>query len=78
MQRASISADIVYLDAERRIVGVVQRAPPDSVTPAPNERPSATVLVLPAGFLAQHHLAVGAAVELRYQTPTLEDAGLAR
>lgn len=57
--------DIIYFDADRRIVDVWERATPESYPKVFTPRvPAQFVLEVPAGFFADHHLNLGNIIEI--------------
>lgn len=57
--------DIIYFDADRRIVDVWERATPESYPKVFTPRvPTQFVLEVPAGFFADHHLKLGNTIEI--------------
>jgi hypothetical protein len=67
MKNVAIPLDIVWLDADRRVVWIVARAEPCPAEPCPIYEPGAdacSVLELAAGFVDRHGVAIGDAVAL--------------
>lgn len=62
MKDTRFPLDIVFLDAERRIVGIVRRARPESEEPLAVGRPSRYVLEVEGGLMDRIGLAEGDAV----------------
>jgi uncharacterized membrane protein (UPF0127 family) len=50
MVNTLIPLDMVFIDAQGRIVGIVERAPPHSMTARSVDRPSRSVLEVPGGW----------------------------
>ncbi len=63
MKNTLISLDMLFIDHERRIVGIVENARPMSTEPMGPDQPSRYVLEVNGGFAAQHHISMGAMVE---------------
>jgi uncharacterized protein len=68
MFHCKIALDIVWMDADHRIVEMAPNAPPcrGASTTCPDyggREPSQYVLELPAGSIAKHHLAVGERID---------------
>ena len=67
MSEMRFALDLVWLDADGRVVAVLANVPPCTSTPCPLYEPpgsekSVAVLELPAGKAAAHGLTVGAVV----------------
>ena len=72
MYHCKIGLDIVWMDAEHRIVEMSPNTPPclGKSNTCPNyggQEPSQYVLELPVGDIARHHLKVGERVEFRVE-----------
>jgi uncharacterized protein len=59
MKNTYISLDIIYLNAERQVIGIVDRATPLSETPVGVGQPSKFVIEIGAGLAAQHGITTG-------------------
>jgi len=62
MKNTLIPLDMIWMDAEHRIVHIAHDVPPCKADPCPNYPPNAkasSVLELAAGVAAKHHLANG-------------------
>jgi uncharacterized membrane protein (UPF0127 family) len=62
MKNTLIPLDMIWIDAEHRIVHIAHDVPPCKADPCPNYPPNAkasSVLELAAGVAAKHHLADG-------------------
>jgi uncharacterized protein len=62
MKNTLIPLDMIWMDAEHRIVHIAHDVPPCKADPCPNYPPNAkasSVLELAAGVAARHHLADG-------------------
>lgn len=60
MKNTWIPLDLIFLDAKKKVVGIIARAAPESLAPLTVGRPSQYVLEVNAGFCAAHGLAEGA------------------
>jgi uncharacterized membrane protein (UPF0127 family) len=72
MKNTPLSLDMVFIDANRRIVGIVENAKPFTTTSRGVDAPSKYVLEVHAGFCARHGIATGDRVEferIAEQTP---------
>ena len=62
MKNVRVPLDIIWLDVERRIVGIVENAPPCTAEPCPMYQPgrnASFVVEVPGGFVRRHGIAVG-------------------
>jgi len=64
MRDTRVGLDMIFLDAGRAVVGVVERAAPLDPTPRGVAAPSRYVLEVPAGWSDRHGVAVGQRAEL--------------
>ena len=63
MKNNLIPLDLIFIGADRRIVGIIQKAPPRSRRPpAGSALPSQFVLQIRAGLSSQHGFKVGQSV----------------
>ncbi len=70
MERVGVESDVVYVSANsRQILAAVKRAAPRVVTPPVTREASASVLLLPGGFLDANNLTVGDALEITSDQP---------
>jgi len=65
MKNTAISLDLIFIDRDRRIVGIRPEATPFSLAPIRAGVPSRWVLEVPGGFAARRGIAVGNRVDLR-------------
>ncbi|HVN86314.1 MAG TPA: DUF192 domain-containing protein [Candidatus Binatia bacterium] len=63
MKNTLIPLDMLFIDRDRRIVGIVEHAHPMSTEPVGPDQPARYVLEVNGGFAAQHRIAVGSTVE---------------
>lgn len=63
MKNTLISLDMIFLDHDRRIVGIVENATPGSLEPRFTDRPSRFVLEVRGGFSRRHGLKMGLQAE---------------
>ncbi len=63
MHNCFISLDLIFLDAQRRIVGIVENAPPHNDQARGPGRPAQYVLEVPGGWAQQVGLKVGSPAE---------------
>jgi hypothetical protein len=63
MKNTLIPLDMIFIDASRRVVGVVANAKPLSTRGVGVEAPSKYVLEVNGGFAAKHGIAAGATIE---------------
>lgn len=63
MKNTEIPLDMLFIDHNRRIVGIVESAHPMSQEPVGPDVPARYVLEVNGGFAAKHRIAVGATVE---------------
>ena len=63
MKNTIIPLDMVFIDHDRRIVGIVENARPMSTEPVGPDHAARYVLEVNGGFAAQHHIATGGTVE---------------
>ncbi|MBI1817568.1 MAG: DUF192 domain-containing protein [Deltaproteobacteria bacterium] len=63
MKNTLMPLDMLFIDRERRIVGIVENARPMSTEPVGPDTPARYVLEVNGGFAAQHHVSTGAMVE---------------
>jgi hypothetical protein len=59
MKNTPIPLDLIFIDRDRRIVGIHENAEPFSLVPIDVGEPSRSVLEVNGGFAAAHRLAVG-------------------
>jgi uncharacterized protein len=59
MKNTVLPLDMIFLDADRRVVGVVRDAVPFTTTPRSVDAPSRYVLEVHAGFGARHGIRAG-------------------
>jgi len=59
MKNTYIPLDMIFLDSQRVVVGVVQNAEPLTLTPRRVDKPSAYVVEVSGGFTAKHGIAAG-------------------
>ncbi len=64
MKNTVLPLDMIFIGANRKIVGIVADTRPFSTNPLGPDEPSQYVLEVNAGFAAKHGLAVGDQVEL--------------
>jgi hypothetical protein len=69
MKNTLIPLDMIHLDAERRIVGIVAEATPLTTTPRTVGRPATMVLEVRGGFAQASGMAVGDRIDLVGITP---------
>jgi len=67
MKNTLIPLDMIFVDENWTVVGVVPRAEPLTLSPRAVEGPSRYVLEVNGGFAEQHGVAIGAA--LRFTPP---------
>jgi uncharacterized membrane protein (UPF0127 family) len=68
MKNVPIELDIIWLDAQRRVVWIVRNAPPCVSEPCPMYVPDASasyVVEVAGGFVAKHGVALGDAVTIQ-------------
>jgi len=65
MKNTPISLDLIFIDRDRRIVGIHQNAQPFSLRPIDVGQPSRSVLEVSGGFAEAHGIAVGDRVMYR-------------
>ena len=65
MKNVSIPLDIIFIDAGRKIVGIVENAEPLSLTPREVPVPSLYVLEINGGLSSRLGIAAGTTVEFR-------------
>ena len=65
MKNTPLPLDMIFIGADRRIVGIVADTTPFSLTPRGVDAPSQYVLEVHAGFAAQHGIRAGDRVEFR-------------
>jgi uncharacterized protein len=65
MKNTFVPLDMIFIDADRRVVGVVQGAQPLTTESRSVGQPSRYVLEVNAGFAAQHGVGTGTVVEFR-------------
>lgn len=63
MKNTPLSLDMVFIGADRRIVGIVADTRPFTTNPLGVDAPSLYVLEVHAGFCAKHGIATGNRVE---------------
>ncbi|HEX9880256.1 MAG TPA: DUF192 domain-containing protein [Candidatus Binatia bacterium] len=73
MKNTPLPLDMIFIDAGRKVVGIVESAVPFSTTSRSVGVPSQFVLEVNGGFARRHGVAVGARVRL--QGVTVPDAG---
>mgnify|MGYP006271155433 FL=1 len=59
MKNTYISLDLIFFDAQRRIIGIIRNAAPLDETPLSIGSPSKYVLEVPGGFTAAHDIGDG-------------------
>lgn len=59
MKNTEIPLDMIFADADGKIVGIVVNAAPYTLTPRGVDADSSYVLEVKGGFAARHHIAVG-------------------
>ncbi|MCI0569797.1 MAG: DUF192 domain-containing protein [Myxococcaceae bacterium] len=64
MKNTLIPLDMLFIDRERRVVGIVHRAEPLTLTPRSVGRVSRYVLEVPGGWSEERSIRVGSQVEL--------------
>jgi uncharacterized membrane protein (UPF0127 family) len=64
MKDTFIPLDIIFIDAQGKIVGIVTDAVPHDLSPLGTDRPARYVLEVPAGDVKRLGLAVGQALDL--------------
>jgi len=64
MKNTLIPLDMLFIDRDHRVVGIVANAVPLSTQPVGPDKPCRYVLEVNGGFAAQHGVAEGSAVEL--------------
>ena len=64
MRDTFVPLDMIFLDEDLRVVGVVQDAEPESDEACEVDTPSLYVLEVPAGFAARHGVALGARIRI--------------
>jgi len=64
MRNTLIPLDMVFIDRDRRVVGIVANAVPMSTQPVGPDKPCLYVLEVNGGFTARHGVTEGATVEL--------------
>lgn len=65
MKNTLIHLDMIFIDEERRIVGIVENAEPLTLTPRTVNRPSRYVIEVNGGFAKKHGLHSGDRVSLQ-------------
>jgi uncharacterized protein len=68
MKNVRIELDMIWLDARRRVVWIVERAQPCTSDPCPMYEPQADasyVIEMAGGFVTRHGVALGDAVTIR-------------
>jgi uncharacterized membrane protein (UPF0127 family) len=65
MKNTRIPLDMIFIDEQRRIVGIVANAEPETLTPRRVDAPSRYVLEIGGGIAAQLGIHAGLGVELR-------------
>ena len=63
MKNTLIPLDMLFIDRDRRIVGIVENARPMSTEPVGPDQAARYVLEVNGGFAMQHHIATGGTVE---------------
>jgi uncharacterized membrane protein (UPF0127 family) len=64
MRNTFLPLDMIFIDGDRRVVGVVERAEPRTDTLREVDAPSRYVLEVNGGFAAQHGVGPGARVDI--------------
>ncbi len=64
MKNTLIPLDMLFIDRDRRVVGIVANAVPMSTQPVGPDEPCRYVLEVNGGFAARHGIAEGTAVDL--------------
>ena len=59
MKNTIISLDIIYADADKRIVSISKNCKPQSLDQIPSVKPALYVVEVNAGYTAQHNIKVG-------------------
>lgn len=73
MRNTKIKLDIIFIDADRKIVGIVENAKPCKEDPCETYGPDASakaILELPGGFAEDEGIAVGDSLELTLTPPS--------
>ena len=63
MKNTPLALDMIFIDADRRIVGIVADTHPFTTNPVGTDQPSQYVLEVRAGFCAAHGIAAGDPIE---------------
>jgi len=63
MKNTLIPLDMLFIDRDRRVVGIVENAHPMSTEPVGPDKPARYVLEVNGGFAARHHIPTGATVD---------------
>ncbi len=70
MKDTYLSLDIIFIDAQHRVVGVVSRAEPMTTRPQGVPTPAQFVVEVQAGFAQAHQ--IGAGTQVRWERLSLE------
>jgi len=65
MKNTPLALDMIFIDEQLRVVGLVENAVPFSLAPLSVGKPSRYVLEVHAGFGKRHHVQAGDQVEFR-------------
>jgi uncharacterized membrane protein (UPF0127 family) len=65
MRNTLIPLDLIFINKEQRIVGIVQQAEPRTLSPRTVNRPSRYVLEVPGGWTDKVGIREGSDVQLR-------------
>jgi uncharacterized membrane protein (UPF0127 family) len=69
MKNTFVALDMIFVDKNYRVVGVVKRAVPHDETSRGVGRPSRYVVEVNAGFADEHRIRVGSRITIRTSTP---------
>ncbi len=69
MKNTPLSLDLIFLDSERRIVGIIERATPFSTRPLGPDVPAQYVLEVHGGFARRHGIAIGQRAQFVHVPP---------
>ena len=67
MKNTHIPLDMLFIDESQTIVGIVENAEPETLTPRKVDTPSRYVLEVNGGFCAEHKILPGSQVEFHLQ-----------
>ena len=65
MKNTPLALDMIFIDEQRRVVGLIENAVPFSLAPLSVGKPSRYVLEVHAGFSQRHRIQAGDPVEFR-------------